>query len=184
MEGRFVGYVPSISEVVTGIYNTKFFTPAMTIITFLLIILIYLMIVWGEIWRTFPTWFVRLGQTFMFIIPLCYFGLAGCTLDTQFATHISLTMVGLFLILLLNIFVVAILWKRMNTSLKVTRLVFLIISSLTYFFMFISRFIIPHKEASLTASLEFIFVISICVLMLSWTVELRSIDCEFYVEDQ
>lgn len=179
MEGRWAGYLPPISEVVTGIYNTKFFSPAITVLTFLLIILLYLIIIWGEIWSTFPNWFVRFGQTLMFLIPICFLGVAGVTIETQFETHLAFLFTGYFLLFLFNAFVVFILWREMNVCLKIIRLFFFLTSLISYCCMFIG----PATFITLSAAFEFGFLFSLSILMLSWTIELRSVDAEFYVDN-
>ena len=183
LENRFQNYFPTVSETAIGYFNTQYFSSAMAFEAFFVLVAFYLIIVWGETWNLFPKWFVNVGQVLAVLMPIFMIGVGDFPFADFWIAHFVFA-IGLFVMMwLFNIIAFFILWKKMHGCLFASRIILLLISSVSIILFIASNSINARGMVNLNGISEIIFISSVIVMVLTWFKELTSIEATFFIEE-
>ena len=182
-EGRFDGYFPTISETATGTFNTKFFSSSLTVEAYFVLLTFYLIVIWGQVWDLFPSWFITVGQIIVFYLPLSLIGLSVCPFNFSMTIHQTFAISFFTVLLLFTVMTYFLLLKHLRGGIFVSRTIILIIAFISLVLMLSTCAIKKDFAYTMNGITEMIFVVSIISSIITWVQELKSITAVFYIEE-
>lgn len=184
-QGRFVGYLPTISETAVGSANTQFFSSTMATISLVFIVVFYIYLVWGEVWGFFPRYFVRIGQFALIIEPVLMIGLAVCSIDTNNTVHMACAIGFFFSIWIFTIWSFCYLFKKMTKGILWTRIVLVACSFIALILFNTGAYMVDAKnKMTITSINEVLFLLFLVGLFSSFYFEFKSLSAVFFVEEE
>ena len=182
LEGRYLGYLPSVSETAIGDSNTQLFSASMTLISFFLFISIFLILIWSEIWNIYPKWVNIFLQINSYLLPILLILISIFPIDFGLKYHLFAALPFFYLSIFFSLIISIYLFNKMNGFLLYFRIFLIFFIVITFLLMnFLPFFINLNQPMTYVAIFEVTFIILLCFIINSFSFEINSINAQFFI---